>query len=163
MAKLEWNKVNQPNGIEWGSRPSSDVRRSKKLKEIYETQQINVGKYKKSYVQRTYENCPFDTNDAFEESIRKSIREEQDKELNGNVINGYIKLTGGKYRHFNYKDVWDADSDYILWLFWNTPHEFIRSQILKSVPISDNLDLYFTKVEMPSVNKLPTQPTWWHY
>lgn len=163
MARMDWNKVNQPNGIDWGSRPSSDVRRSKRLKEIYLNQQDNAGKYKKPYVQRTYESSPFETNDAFEESIKKSIREEQEKHLNGNDINGYIKFTGGKYRHFNYKDVWEADSDYILWLFWNTPHSFIREQILKSVPISDNVDMYFSKIEMPNINKIPTSPPWWQY
>lgn len=163
MSKLNWDKANQSNDIEWGSRPSSDVRRSKKLKQIYERQQNNIGRYKKSYVDTAFENSPFDTNEEFEDSIRKSIAEKQEKELNGEKINGYIKLTGGKYKHFNYKDVWDADPDYILWLFWNTPHEFIRTQILKSIPICENLDLYFKKFEMPNVKKIPAQPSWWQY
>ena len=63
MSKLNWDKANQSNDIEWGSRPSSDVRRSKKLKQIYERQQNNIGRYKKSYVDTAFENSPFHYSD----------------------------------------------------------------------------------------------------
>lgn len=163
MTKMDWSKANHSNNLEWGSRLPSEIRKAKKLKEIMESQEENVGKYKKSYVRDTFENSPFETTEEFEKSIEKSIKEEQEKELNGAKINGYIKLTGGKYRHFNYDDVWRADPDYILWLFWNTPHDFIRQQILRSVPIAENVDMYFKKIEMPTVKKFPVQPKWWQY
>lgn len=163
MAKMDWSKANHSNSLELGSKSSFEVRKAKKLKQIVELQEENVGKYKKSYVQETFDNSPFQTTEEFEKSIVKSIKEEQEKELNGSKINGHVKLTGGKYRHFNYDDVWNADPDYILWLFWNTPHDFIRQQILRSVPITENVDMYFKKIEMPTVKKLAVQPTWWQY
>ena len=163
MSRMDWSKANHSNSLNLGNRMPSDVRRAKKLSETLNWQNEHQGDYKIKYVQETFESCPFETTDEFEDSIRKSIKEQQEKQLNGEKINGHVKLTGGKYRHFNYKDVWDADAQYILWLFWNTPHEFIREQILKSVPISENVDMYFEKITMPEVKKIPTQPKWWQY